>query len=129
MLKLRSPRGAKRQVRLQHSLELEQRLFVKHRVVEVAGRQAGFAQAILHGLSRETRIVFFSSEAFFLRRSRELPVDRQRGGAIVIKSRNTENYSQDGFRPDRAIAEVGRPPLMGAVRRREGDWAPCVAAP
>jgi hypothetical protein len=64
---------------------------------------------------RETRIVSFSSKAFFLRRSREMPVDRQRSGAIVVKSGNAENYSQDGFRPDRAVAEVGRPPLMEAV--------------
>ena len=53
-------------VRLDDSLELEHRLVVEHDMIEITTCDACFGKAVIGGVFRQTRVVFFAREPLFL---------------------------------------------------------------
>jgi hypothetical protein len=79
------------EVGLEQALELQERLVVEGDVVDVGQLDAGLVEAVLHGVLREARIVLLAREALLLRGADEMAVLDQRGGAVMIESRDAEH--------------------------------------
>src|SRR5262249_25962550 len=80
-----------RNVRLQQAFELDQRVFVEHRVVQHCGVDSGFAAAVAYGIPRKPWIVFAPAETLLLSGRDDFAVANQRRGGIVIVSGDAEN--------------------------------------
>ena len=76
----------------QESLEFQQRLVVKHNIVQVFRLDFALAQAVIHGMGREIGVVFFSGKALLLRRRHKAVVHHENRSAIVVISRDAENF-------------------------------------
>lgn len=79
------------EIGLQQALELEQRLVVEDHVIQVAQPELSFLQTVGHGMGRESGVVLFAGEAFFLRRRHDRPVDDERGRRVVVEGGNAQN--------------------------------------
>ncbi len=73
------------EIGFEQPLELEERLVVEDDVIDVAGSDFGFVQAILDGVTRETRIVLLAGEALLLRGCDDPPVGYQGRRAVVVE--------------------------------------------
>ena len=80
-----------RQIGLEQPLELDERLFVEHHVVEIGRFHAGLIEAIADRGRRKPRVVLDAGEALLLRGGDDAAVDDQRRGAVVIEGRNAED--------------------------------------
>ena len=76
---------------MQDAVELHERLLVKRDVVEFLRRDAAFAQAILDGVPRKSRVVLLSRETFLLRGGDDLPITHQARGAVVVVGRKAKD--------------------------------------
>ncbi len=101
-----APKPARRvrQIGLDQPLELGQRLVVERDVVEVQGIQAPLFQAVGDRLPRHRGIVLLPREPLLLRRGHDPAVDDQRGGAVVVEGRDSE----DGGHESRLLPAVVR---------------------
>src|SRR5262249_8825255 len=75
----------------QNTLEFGQRLFVKRDIVKIAGAQPRLSKAVPTRLEWKASVVLLTTESLLLRHGNNLTVNDQRGGAIVIESRDAEN--------------------------------------
>jgi len=73
------------QVRLEQTVELQQRLVVKRDNLEVGRRQAPFRKAVVDGVLREPLVVFLAREPLFLGSGHQAAVAHQAGGTVVVK--------------------------------------------
>ena len=80
------------QIRFEQAFEFQERLVVKHHRVQLGGVQSACFQAIADGMRGETRVVLFAAEALFLGRGHDLAIHHQRGRAVVIERRDTQNF-------------------------------------
>jgi len=78
--------GRKGMVRLQQTLELQERFVIERYGGKILVIEARFSQDITTRVDRERRIVFLSGESFLLRRSDNLSIDEDRRCAIVVVS-------------------------------------------
>ena len=84
-----------RQIRLEQALELQERLVVEGDMVEIAGRQAGFLEAVAHGVLGKTIVVLLARETLFLRGRDDLAVHHEGGGRVVVVRGDAENLQGD----------------------------------
>ena len=78
-------------VGLQKPFKLQERLVVKHDMINVRDLQTRFRKDIINSVARVARIMFLSCEAFLLRGSHNLSVTHQRCSTVVVESGNTQN--------------------------------------
>src|SRR5215471_5717910 len=83
------PARRKRQIGLQQSLELHQRLVVERDVAQVAQRDAAFTKTVTNRFTREPGVMLLAREAFLLRGGDDFAVSQQARGAVVIEGRDT----------------------------------------
>src|SRR5206468_6819267 len=82
--RLQSLRRA-RDIRFKQALELYERFFIEADEIELARRDAGFAQTVRDGVRREPGIVFLPREALLLRgRDDAAVLDEARGRVVVV---------------------------------------------
>src|SRR5262249_33477860 len=79
------------EIAVQDAIELQERLFVERDIIEIADADAAFTKAIINGMLRETRVVFFARESFLLRGRNDSSIPYQTSRAVVIKSGDSEN--------------------------------------
>ena len=75
-------------------LELQEGFVVENDIVQIVEMDSGFRQAVRHRVAGKTGVVFFPAEALFLSSRYHLAVFHQGRGAIVVKSRNSEDAHQ-----------------------------------
>src|SRR2546427_9318402 len=87
------PEPARRegQVGLEQALELEEGLVVEDDAVNTAQPEPGLAHAVADRVSGKPGIVLLAREALFLRRSDDMAVFDQRGRAVVVERRDSED--------------------------------------
>jgi hypothetical protein len=85
------PAGRDGEIRLEKSLELQQRLFVKNDRIELRRLNAGFCQTVTSRLAREAFVAFDAGKAFLLRRRDDAVPRKQASGAVVIE----RGYAED----------------------------------
>src|SRR5262245_24823327 len=81
-----------REIGFDQPVEFEKRLVVEHDVVDVPTTVTGFRQAVADGMRRKVAVVLLSGEALLLRGGDDVAVVDERGGTVVIKSRDAENF-------------------------------------
>src|SRR3990172_7590842 len=69
--------GRKRDISLQQTLELDQRLVVENEIFEVRQGDAALAETIAHRVNWKPRIEFFACEALFLSGRNDLTIADQ----------------------------------------------------
>src|SRR6185312_8143828 len=119
------PPGRVRDVRLEQPIELQPRLVVEANVVDRLGRDARLFQAVGDGLDGEALVVLLAREALFLSGGDDLAIPDQRGRAVVIVGRDTEDVAHGRCGPRLESRD-------SATRRLRGPrpWAwPDVRAP
>jgi len=77
-------REAHTRIRLEETVELDQRLLVEADDVEILGRDAAFAEAVGDRPRREARIVLLAREALLLSGSNNPAVLDETGSRIVV---------------------------------------------
>src|SRR6185369_10218873 len=85
------PEGCVGQIRMENSVELYERLFVKRHVVNILDSDISLPQTIRHGLCRKICIMLLAREPLLLRCRHNHPVSHQAGCAIVVKGRDSED--------------------------------------
>lgn len=76
---------------LDQPLEFQERLIVEYHVVEFVEPGTGLLQAIGNRMLRERCVVPAAGKAFLLSGRHNASVFHQRGGAVMIECRDTEN--------------------------------------
>ncbi len=76
---------------LEQALELQERLVVESYVVDVGKLEAGRIQAVLHGVFRKARVVLLAREALLLGGTDQLTIRDQRGGAVMVEGRDSQD--------------------------------------
>ena len=76
--------GREGRVGLEDAVKLEQRLVVERDEVEFFGADPAFRKAVVDRMAREARVVLPATEALFLCRRDDLPVNHQASSAVVV---------------------------------------------
>jgi hypothetical protein len=80
----------KREIRLEQPLELDERLLVKHDLVDVAQRSTCVLQAIADRFGRKALVMLLTREALLLSGSEDRPILDQRSRTVVVERRDSE---------------------------------------
>src|SRR5215472_17566075 len=83
--------GRERNIGFQQSFKFQERLVVEHDLVKLVQLCVNFLQAIGDSIGRKRRIVLLTGETLLLRSGQNMTVLNQRGCAVMVKSRNSEN--------------------------------------
>src|ERR1039458_3805339 len=76
---------------LKQPLELQERLFVEHYIVDLVQSDTAFREAVADCMHWEARVLLLARETFFLRRRHDTAVEKKRGSAVVVKGGDAEN--------------------------------------
>ena len=82
-------------IRFQDARELVDGLVVKRHGIQIPIANPTLGQAVLHGVDRESRIVFLAGKPLLLGRGDNLAVTNQRRRGIVVERAYTENIHQN----------------------------------
>ena len=85
------PAGRHGEIGFQQAFELGDRLVVEADVIEIRGRDARLAEAVIDGVLREIGVVLLAREAFFLGGGNDPAIDHQGRRRVVIKCRNAQD--------------------------------------
>ena len=79
-------------IRLEQSVELEERLVVKSHIIQVLRLDSSFTQTVVQSMFWEAMIMFLPGETLFLRSGNELPVADQTGRAVMIEGGDAQDF-------------------------------------
>src|SRR5262249_35337228 len=86
------PSRGEGQIRLEQSLEFQERLVIEGYVVDLVRSDACLLKAGHHGLARESRVVLLSREPFLLGRRDDATVHSHGGRGVGVVGGDAENF-------------------------------------
>jgi hypothetical protein len=97
--------GRERQIGLEQTLELQERLVVEGDVIDLVEPDAALGQAVLDRFLGKARIVLLAREPLFLGGGEKLAVGDQRGRAVVVERRQAEDPHPPPLRSEHGVDE------------------------